>query len=174
MKKSKHLQLLLLLLLLPPKAWAFTTPAVTPRRASSFEVSSVSKSSSSSSSSELWKVEKVDHISDWTTKNHKTYPNPLSLKDKIPSSWFVGLNDAVAAKVQIDALETIDETCVLSDDFLDDDTNIKEEEECITDRGMNAEAFVLAGPRSEISFDPSTSKACIVTCGGLWSVVKYI
>ncbi|KAL7451379.1 hypothetical protein ACHAWC_003211 [Mediolabrus comicus] len=94
MKKSKHLQLLLLLLLLPPKAWAFTTPAVTPRRASSFEVSSVSKSSSSSSSSELWKVEKVDHISDWTTKNHKTYPNPLSLKDKIPSSWFVGLNDA--------------------------------------------------------------------------------
>ncbi len=163
--KSKLLQLLLLLLL-PPKAWAFTTPPVT-RRASSFEVSSsVSKSSSSSSSSELWKVEKVDHISDWTTKSHTTtYPNPLSLKDKIPSSWFVGLNDAVAAKVQIDALETVDETCVLSDDFLDDDTNT--EEECITDRGMNAEAFVLAGPRSEISFDPSTSKACIVTCGGL-------
>ncbi len=169
--KSKLLQILLLLLL-PPKAWAFTTPPVTRRRASSFEVSSVSKSSSSSSSSELWKVEKVDHISDWTNKNHKTYPNPLSLKDKIPSSWFVGLNDAVAAKVQIDALETIDETCVLSDDFLDDATNT--EEECITDRGMNAEAFVLAGPRSEISFDPSTSKACIVTCGGLWSVVKYI
>jgi hypothetical protein len=172
MKKSNDLQLLLLLLLLPPKAWAFTTTPVTPRRASSFDVLSVSKSSSSSSS-ELWKVEKVDHISDWTTKNHKTYPNPLSLKDKIPSSWFVGLNDAVTAKVQIDALETIDETCVLSDDFLDDDTNA-EEEECITDRGMNAEAFVLAGPRSEISFDPSTSKACIVTCGGLWLVVKYI
>ena len=135
--KSKHLQLLLLLLLLPPTAWAFTTPPVR-RRASSFEVASVSKSSSSSSS-ELWKVEKVDHISDWTTKNHTitTYPNPLSLKDKIPSSWFVGLNDAVAAKVQIDALERIDETCVLSgDDFLDD-----KEEECITDCGMNAEAF---------------------------------
>ena len=83
MKKSKHLQLLLLLLLLPPKAWAFTTPAVTPRRASSFEVSSISKSSSSTSSSELWKVEKIDHISDWTTKNQTTTSIQIHYHSKI-------------------------------------------------------------------------------------------
>lgn len=80
----------------------------------------------------------------------------------------------MAAKVQIDALETIDETCVLysndddDDAIFDGDGGEKEVEECIiADRGINAEAFVLAGPRAEISFDPSESKACIVTCGGL-------
>jgi len=49
---------------------------------------------------ELWKVEQVDHISDWSEEIGKTYPNPLQ-KDHVPSSWFVGLNDAVAAKVQV-------------------------------------------------------------------------
>ena len=46
---------------------------------------------------ELWKVERVDHL----IGIGKTYPNPLSLKQNVPSSWFVGLNDAVAAKVQV-------------------------------------------------------------------------
>jgi len=104
---------------------------------------------------ELWKVQKVDHISDWTASNVTMHPNPLSKKRNVPSSWFVGLNDAVAGKVQIDALET----------FTDD--NFTEEEECETDRGINAEAFVLAGPRAEIAFDPNECKAAIVTCGGL-------
>lgn len=75
----------------------------------------------------------------------------------------MGLNDAVAMNVKIDALETLDDTCVLPDE------NSTEEEECTkTGRdSINAEAFILAGPRSKISFDPSTSKAAIVTCGGL-------
>ena len=53
---------------------------------------------------ELWKVERVDHISDWTKDKEvevRNMPNPLSLKSNVPSSWFVGLNDAVAAKVQV-------------------------------------------------------------------------
>ena len=149
-----------LLSLLPAAtiSFAFTTPHSKRTHLISLSISK---------SSELWRVEKVDHISEWTT-NHNTYPNPLSLKDKVPSSWFVGLNDAVAMKVKIDALETIDETCILSSDVDIDDDN-DEEEECITARrgGINAEAFILAGPRAEISFDPSTSKAAIVTCGGL-------
>jgi len=151
---KRFLQLSFLLRPAAVYSWAFT--ALPSRRTSPIVLSSVS-------GPELWKVEKVDHISEWTT-NHKSYPNPLSLKDNVPSSWFVGLNDAVALKVQIDALETIDETCVLpSDDDCDE-----EDEECIVGRGgINAEAFVLAGPRAEISFDPSTSKAAIVTCGGL-------
>jgi len=155
MMMTRFLQLSLLLLPAAVCSWAFT--ALPSRRTSPIALSSVSKSP------ELWKVEKVDHISEWTS-DHKSHPNPLSLKDNIPSAWFVGLNDAVALKVQIDALETIDETCVLSsDDDCDDD-----DEECIVGRGgINAEAFILAGPRAEISFDPSTSKAAIVTCGGL-------
>ena len=55
-------------------------------------------------------MERVDHLSDWTGST-KTYPNPLSLKDNVPSSWFIGLNDAVAAKVQVDLLENVDEEC---------------------------------------------------------------
>mmetsp|Transcript_28357 Transcript_28357/g.43294 ORF Transcript_28357/g.43294 Transcript_28357/m.43294 type:complete len:536 (+) Transcript_28357:159-1766(+) len=115
-----------------------------------------------SKSGELWKVERVDHISDWTD-NSKVYPNPLSLKEHVPSSWFVGLNDAVAAKVQIDALETVDDSCTLSDDDSKDDW-----EECeAADRGLSAEAFILAGPRAELAFDPKECKSAIVTCGGL-------
>ena len=54
---------------------------------------------------ELWKVERVDHISDWTKEVRK--PNPLSLKSNVPSSWFVGLNDAVAAKVQVSFFDRV-------------------------------------------------------------------
>lgn len=112
----------------------------------------------------LWKVEKVEHIHDWTGIK-ETYPNPLSLKPHVPSSWFVGLNDAVAAKVQINALETaIDDTCILKED----DNDVDEWEDCeVVDRGLSAEAFILAGPRSEIAFNPKDCKAAIVTCGGL-------
>ena len=112
----------------------------------------------------LWKVEKVEHIHDWTGVK-KTYPNPLSLKPHVPSSWFVGLNDAVAAKVQINALETaIDDTCILKED----DNDVDEWEECeVVDRGLSAEAFILAGPRLEIALNPKDCKAAIVTCGGL-------
>ena len=49
---------------------------------------------------ELWKVERVDHISNFSEDVSKRI-NPLSLKQNVPSSWFVGLNDAVAAKVQV-------------------------------------------------------------------------
>ncbi|KAL9185374.1 hypothetical protein ACHAXT_003151 [Thalassiosira profunda] len=110
---------------------------------------------------ELWKVERVDHIDDWSDAKEEKFPNPLSLKDNVPSSWFVNLNDAVAARVQVDALETIEEECKF--DF-DDDS-----EECEVDRGLSAEAFILAGPRKEIAFDPRSGgcKAAIVTCGGL-------
>lgn len=107
------------------------------------------KSSTAISSGEfLWKVEKVDHISVTSS-----YPNPLSLKDKIPASWFVKLNDVVAAKVKVNALETLE--CGV------------DQEQCELDRGVNAEAYILAGPRSELAFDPKQCKAAIVTCGGL-------
>ncbi|KAL7527385.1 hypothetical protein ACHAXR_001930, partial [Thalassiosira sp. AJA248-18] len=96
--------------------------------------------------------------SDWTGSN-KVYPNPLSLKPHVPSSWFIGLNDAVAAKVQVDAREKYEDTCMDLDG---------EEDDCDHDRsGLKAEAFILAGPRAEIAFDPKECKAAIVTCGGL-------
>lgn len=118
-----------------------------------------------SKAGDLWNVERVDHISDWTGPG-ETYPNPLSLKNNVPSSWFVGLNDAVAAKVQIDALETIEDACILPEDF-DDISGLSEDDCEVADRGLNAEAFILAGPRAEIAFDPAECKAAIVTCGGL-------
>lgn len=117
-----------------------------------------------SKAGELWNLERVDHISDWTGST-QTFPNPLSLKDNVPSSWFVGLNDAVVAKVQINALETMEDTCLLSEDS--DDINGSEEDCEVVDRGLSAEAFTLAGPRAEIAFDPLKCKAAIVTCGGL-------
>ena len=91
---------------------------------------------------ELWKVEKVDQIKNGV---FKTYPNPLALKPNIPNSWFIDDNAAVAAKVQVDARET----------------------ELEHEAGLKSEAFTLAGPRLHIAFDPSKSKAAIVTCGGL-------
>lgn len=71
----------------------------------------------------------------------------------MPSSWFVGLNDVVAAKVKVNALEMLE--CGI------------DESECELDRGFNAEAYILAGPREEIAFEPKACKAAIVTCGGL-------
>mmetsp|Transcript_7668 Transcript_7668/g.16695 ORF Transcript_7668/g.16695 Transcript_7668/m.16695 type:complete len:563 (+) Transcript_7668:67-1755(+) len=113
---------------------------------------------------DLWKVQRIDHLSDWTD-DLKTYPSPLSLKAKVPSTWFVGLNDAVAAKVSIDAMERIADDCVLADDFFDSPDD--EEPECEPDRGLSGEAFILAGPRADIVFEPKECKAAIVTCGGL-------
>ena len=115
-------------------------------------------------SQELWKVERVDQISDWLTNGsdpNKSYPNPLSLKANVPSSWFVEQNAAVAAKVDVDLQETVDDSC-----SLDDYDEMAEVEDC-GDRGLNSEAFILAGPRKEIAFDPKECKAAIVTCGGL-------
>jgi len=118
---------------------------------------------------QIWKVQRADHISDWTTastQQQKMYPNPLSLKPNVPPSWFIGLNDAVAAKVQVNAVETVDEVCLLPESFFDND-NDEIEEECEVDRGINAVAFTLAGPRAEIAFDPMECKAAVVTCGGI-------
>ena len=130
-------------------------------------------STGSSAQRELWRVQQIDHISDWTTtgtgtingdidsSTMRTHPNPLSLKDHVPNSWFVKLNAAVAARVEIDALETIDDSCLLDEIMADDGAQI----EC--DPGFRGEAFILAGPRRKIAFDPKECKAAIVTCGGL-------
>jgi len=114
----------------------------------------------------LWRVQQIEHISDWTTTTNgdatiPTHPNPLSLKEHIPNSWFVKLNAAVAARVEIDALETIDDSCLLDDVLTDDGAPL----DC--DDGIRGEAFILAGPRRKIAFDPKQCKAAIVTCGGL-------
>ena len=116
-------------------------------------------------SQELWRVERVDQISDWLTNGStpKSYANPLSLKENVPNSWFVEQNAAVAAKVDVDLQETIDDSCSL-DDY--DEEAQEPMVEC-GDRGLNSEAFILAGPRKEIAFDPKECKAAIVTCGGL-------
>ena len=105
----------------------------------------------------LWRIEEVDtvfggggghddnEIGTTTTTTTTWYPNPLSLKNKIPSSWFVEPDvDAVAARVNVDVHQT-----------------------CIIDQEAAAPAFVLAGPRKHIAFDPDLSRAAIVTCGGL-------
>jgi len=116
-------------------------------------------------SQELWRVERVDQISDWLTNGSapKSYPNPLSLKDNIPNSWFVEQNAAVAAKVDVDLQETIDDSCSM-DDY---DEEAQDPMVGCGDRGLNSEAFILAGPRKEIVFDPKECKAAVVTCGGL-------
>ena len=91
---------------------------------------------------QLWKVEQVDRVFGGLSP---TIPNPLSTKPNIPNSWFVANDAAVAAKVQVDA-------------------TISELEH---ENGIRSEAFTLAGPRIKIAFDPTKSKAVIVTCGGL-------
>ena len=89
----------------------------------------------------LWRIEEVDQICD---SNLEFFPNPLARKNKIPDAWFVEPDDAVAARVNVDVHQT-----------------------CIIDQEAAAPAFVLAGPRKEIAFDPDLSRAAIVTCGGL-------
>ena len=140
-----------------------TSALISPHNFKTHSSTSLQASMEQNVGKELWNVQRADHVSEWTES--KQYPNPLSLKPNIPPSWFVGLDDAVAAKVQVNALETIDEICLLPDDFFE--TEEEPEEECGVDRGINAVAFTLAGPRAEIAFDPKVSKAAIVTCGGL-------
>jgi len=89
----------------------------------------------------LWRIEQVDKIYD---SDRSTFPNPLKLKDNIPDSWFLDEDAAVAARVNVDVYQT-----------------------CIIDESAAAPAFILAGPRKEIAFDPDISRAAIVTCGGL-------
>jgi 6-phosphofructokinase 1 len=105
------------------------------------------KSQLYSTTSELWRVERVDRISDGidTDGEEKKYPNPLSLKPNIPISWFVDEDAAVAVKVQVKSKQT----------------------EADHEQGRRSEAFTLAGPRLYIHFDPKCCKAAIVTCGGL-------
>lgn len=99
----------------------------------------------------LWRIEEIDRVFESGSSNGsrdgnrpETFPNPLSQKDRIPSSWFVDETDAVAAKVNIDVHQN-----------------------CIIDETAAAPAFLLAGPRRQIAFDPDISRAAIVTCGGL-------
>ena len=99
----------LLLPLLPrlPAALAFTAG---PRRAAprappaapvaAAAPDGVAAEESGGMGGELWKIQRVDRVSDWATSGVGTYPNPLSRKAKVPESWFVGPNDAVAAKVR--------------------------------------------------------------------------
>lgn len=117
---------------------------------------------------DLWDVERIDHLSDWID-DIDYVPSPLALKEKVPKTWFIGMNDAVAAKVEVDATEKLEEECDVPEGFLDDDvTNGDVEEECNPiSRGLASKAFILAGPRAEIAFDPKKCKAAIVTCGGL-------
>ena len=99
-----------------------------------------------STTTELWKVERVDRIGDWSSYGEtRRYPNPLSLKSNIPLSWFVDEDDVVAAKVAVSASKT------------NEDHEI----------GLRSKAFTLAGPRIDIHFDPKCCKAAMVTCGGL-------
>lgn len=142
---------------------AFVVPSILHKNA---VLSSLSSTSTTLfESQELWRVERVDQISDWMTNGStpKSYANPLSLKENVPNSWFVEQNAAVAAKVDVDLQETIDDSCSL-DDY--DEEAQEPMVEC-GDRGLNSEAFILAGPRKEIAFDPKECKAAIVTCGGL-------
>lgn len=88
----------------------------------------------------MWKIEEVDRVEDYGPM----MTNPLALKDKIPSSWFVDNEAAVAVKVNVDVHQS-----------------------CLIDEDASAPAFVLAGPRKEIALDPDISRAAIVTCGGL-------
>ena len=99
---------------------------------------------------ELWNLERVDKITDWVD-GLKKYPNPLSLKPNIPLSWFVDDDDAVAAKVQVDAHET--------------DRVVEPQQDGGGVGKRNRDAFILAGPRLDIAFDPKCCKADIVTCG---------
>lgn len=91
----------------------------------------------------MWKIEEVDRIFGDSPEGNKM-PNPLSLKARVPSSWFVEEDAAVAVKVNVDVHQT-----------------------CLIDEEAAAPAFLLAGPRKEIALDPDVSRAAIVTCGGL-------
>ena len=133
----------------PTTSNAFVIPRTPTLSSVHTELYQSTRTDEAATKNELWKVERVDRISDWTTVNGHgneppKFPNPLSLKPNIPLSWFVDEDAAVAARVQIDAHET------------------EEEHE----RGVRASAFELAGPRLDIHFDPQKSKAAIVTCGG--------
>ena len=93
---------------------------------------------------ELWRIARVDRISDWIEGHTMRFPNPLSLKPNVPLSWFVDDDAAVAAKVEVGARATeLDQI------------------------GLRAEAFTKAGPRLDIAHDPKGCKAAIVTCGGI-------
>ncbi len=47
-------------------------------------------------------------------------------------------------------------------------------QQTMKDQGVAAETFAMAGPRSEIAFDPKECRAAIVTCGGLCSGLNTV
>lgn len=110
--------------------------------ASAFVPASTHERAPTALAASKWQVERVNRLSDWMTANPK-YTSPLAEKEKVPRSWFVGQDDAVAAKVEV-AVES--------------GSSVSE---------LDSKAFLLAGPRAEIAFDPKNCKAAIVTCGGL-------
>ena len=98
--KQQYLSIILLIIIscsafIPPKIAVPIHPHLNDR------IVALAESNDDLKAGELWKVERVDHISDWSVGKTYCYQNPLSLKSNVPSSWFVGLNDAVAAKVQV-------------------------------------------------------------------------
>merc|ERR1719223_1427899 len=78
---------------------------------------------------ELWNVERCDHVSDWLPDS-KSFTSPLAEKERIPKTWFIGLNDAVAAKVQVNAMETLEEECDVPEGLLVDSVDVEVEEDC--------------------------------------------
>ena len=98
--KQQYLSIILLIIIscsafIPPKTAESIRPHPNDR------IVALAESKENLKAGELWKVERVDHISNFSEDVSKRYINPLSLKQNVPSSWFVGLNDAVAAKVQV-------------------------------------------------------------------------
>lgn len=102
-------------------------------------------------SAELWAVETIKRVVPLSPNgdDDDDLPlNPLALKPNVPSAWFVTSNEAVAARVEVDADLTVTST-----------------RSSVTDRA--AAAFTLAGPRMELAFEPEGLRAAVVTCGGL-------
>ena len=142
--KTTVTSIVALAVLLAAPALAFTPLAKT-RQYGSFRISPMLASDDDyeyiDEVAPLWKIEDVDRIVDDGTG---MIPNPLSLKARIPSSWFVDEDAAVAVKVNVDVHQS-----------------------CLIDEEAAAPAFRLAGPRKDIALDPELSRAAIVTCGGL-------
>ena len=63
----------------------------------------------------------------------------------------------MAARVQADTLETLEEKCLVSDDPLD-------EEDCKVDRSANTAVFVLAGTRAWLAFEPVAVVQEVIMC----------
>ena len=100
--KQQYLSIILLIIIISCSAFIPPKIAVSIHPHPNDRIVALAESTNELKAGELWKVERVDHISDWTEEVEiGIFPNPLSQKDHVPISWFVGLNDAVAANVQV-------------------------------------------------------------------------